>query len=180
MGGPVWVVDTSSIIEIRRYVPNAQRRQLFSRLSGLASEGRLKFPKQVIEELRRAVSPDTQDPLLEWTERVESEACPTEPAYAKVSEVLGQVPDILDPNKDSGADEADPYVLALAADLREQGLDARIVTQETKDSPRKTSLNTAAGVLGIPSVPLRGLLRAESISENEERSITSPGPADGQ
>jgi hypothetical protein len=163
MADPVWVVDTSSIIEIRRSVPNAQRRHLFSRLTALVAEGRLKFPKQVVEELRRAARPDAPDPLLEWAEKEESDACSTELPYSKVKEVIGRVPDVLDPDKDSGADEADPYVLALAAAIREQGLDARIVTQETKDSPRKTSLNTAAGVLGIPSVPLRGLLHAEGI-----------------
>lgn len=101
---------------------------------------------------------------MQWTERIAPEACPAQSAFAKVKEILSEVPDILDPNKDGGADEADPYVLALAADLRAQGFDARIVTQETKDSPRKMSLNTAAGVLGIPSVPLRGLLRAENLS----------------
>ena len=164
MAEPVWVVDTSSIIEIRRFVPSAARRRVLDRFSALASEGRLRFPKQVVEELQRAADPDVPDPLLEWTERVAADACPAHPAFAKVKEILAIVPDILDPNKDSGADEADPYVLALADDLRSQALDARIVTQETKDSPRKISLNTAAGVLGIPSVPLRGLLLAEGIS----------------
>ena len=140
MADPVWVIDTSSIIEIRRSVPNAQRRKLFARLSELVREGRLKFPKQVLEELRRAASPDVTDPLIDWAEQVESEACSTSFEYDKVKGVLSHVPDILDPTKDSGADEADPYVLTVAVVLREQHIDARIVTQETKDSPRKMSL----------------------------------------
>lgn len=163
MADAVWVLDTSSIIEIRRSVPTAHRRQLFAQLSALTVEGRMKFPKQVVEELKRAADPDVTDPLLEWAERVAAEAS-AQVDLAKVKVILAEVPDILDPNKDSGADEADPYVLALAADLRAQGFDARIVTQETKDSPRKMSLRTAAGVLGIPSVPLHGLLRAENLS----------------
>jgi hypothetical protein len=60
-------------------------------------------------------------------------------------------------------DEADPYVLALAVRLRGGGHDARVVVQETKDTSKKLSLNTACGILGIPSVPLLGLLRAEGI-----------------
>lgn len=164
MADPVWVLDTSSIIEIRRSIPNADRRGLFNRLSALVSEGRVKFPKQVVDELQRAADPDNQDPLLKWTQHAAPEACPAEAAFSKVKEILAAVPEILDANKDAGADEADPYVLALATDLRAHGMDARIVTQETKDSPRKMSLNTAAGVLGIPSVPLRGLLRAENLS----------------
>jgi hypothetical protein len=66
--------------------------------------------------------------------------------------------------KESGVDEADPYVLALAVKLRLEGHDARVVVQEVKDTPKKLSLNTACGMLGIPSVPLRGLLRAEVIA----------------
>jgi hypothetical protein len=161
MADPVWVVDTSSIIEIRRSVPNADRRAVFRRLSALVSEGRLKFPKQVVDELRRAANPDVTDPVLQWAEENELDACSTSLAYDKVKEVLNHVSEILDPAKDSGADEADPYVLALAVVLREANLDARVVTQETKDGPRKMSLNTASGLLGIPSVPLSGLLRAE-------------------
>jgi hypothetical protein len=86
------------------------------------------------------------------------------PTLEEVKRVLEIVPDILDPSKESGADEADPYVLALAKKLRDLGIDARVITEETKNSPTKLSLNTACGMLGIPSVPLLGLLRAENIS----------------
>src|SRR5437870_5234052 len=119
MADSVWVIDTSSIIEIRRSVPNVDRRDLFSRLSALVVEGRLKFPKQVVDELRRMALPDIKDPLLDWAEQVEADACSTTLGYDKVKEVLSHVADILDPTKDSGADEADPYVLALAIVLRE-------------------------------------------------------------
>lgn len=94
---------------------------------------------------------------------VEATACASGASYEEVKAVLAIVPDVLDSMKESGTDEADPYVLALAAKLRAQGHDARVVVQETKDSPRKLSLNTACGMLGIPSVPLLGLLRAEGI-----------------
>ena len=76
MADPVWVVDTSSIIEIRRSVPNVERRKLFARCQSWL-----------------------------W---------------------------------------------------------------KAKDSPRRMSLNTAAGLLGIPSVPLRGLLHAKSNSQRPD------------
>lgn len=77
--------------------------------------------------------------------------------------ILAVVPDILDEDKDSGAEEADPYVLAVALRMRAAGTDARIVTEERTDTPTKMSLNTAAGILGIPSLPLNGFVIAEKI-----------------
>jgi hypothetical protein len=82
-----------------------------------------------------------------------------------VKDVLAVVPEVLDPDKDTGAEEADPYLLAIATRLRGEGKDARVVTQETKDTPRKMSLNTACGLLGIPSVPLSAFLKFEKIRQ---------------
>jgi hypothetical protein len=81
----------------------------------------------------------------------------------EVRAVLAEVPTLIDPEKESGVEEADAYVLATAAKLRAAGVDARVVTQESKDSPSKMSMSTAAGVLGIPCVPLRAFLTTESI-----------------
>ena len=61
---------------------------------------------------------------------------------------------MLDPDKDSGQDEADPYVLGVARNLRKDGRDARVITEERRDTNKKMSVNTAAGILGIPSVPV--------------------------
>ena len=55
------------------------------------------------------------------------------------------------------------FCLALAVRLRAEDKDARIVTEETKDIPRKMSLRTAAGLLGVPSVPLKAFLHFEEI-----------------
>lgn len=51
------------------------------------------------------------------------------------------------------------------------GEDARIVTEDTKDIPRKLSLRTAAGLLGVPSVPLEAFLVIEEILSQCFRSL---------
>ena len=158
-------MDTSAILQSRRQVPVAVCPRTLASLSDLVTVGRLKFPSEVLKELRRHARPDAPDQLLEWAESVEGNASADAPSLDRVKDVLAVVADILDKDKDSGAEEADPYVLAFAVSLREQAVDARVVTQEVKDSPRKMSLNTAAGILGIPSVPLGGLLRAEQIPQ---------------
>lgn len=165
MADPVWVVDTSALIEIKSSVPRADRERVFDALSALAKAGRLFFPREVLDELKRdsADKRNPDRPCL-WAREVETDACNHLLTFEEVRAVLEIVPDILDPAKESGADEADPYVLALAKKLRDQGTDARVVTEETRNSPTKLSLNTACGMLGIPSVPLLGLLRAERIS----------------
>lgn len=170
MAAPIWVADTSALIEIKSFVPRPQRQAVFSALATLVVEGRLKFPLQALQELKRDSEGHTPDEVCAWALKVEATACASAASYEEVKAVLAVVPDVLDSMKEAGADEADPYVLALASKLRAEGHDARVVVQETKDSPRKLSLNTACGMLGIPSVPLLGLLRAEGILTGTTRA----------
>ena len=159
----VWVLDTSSIIEIRRSVAAAERASVFAGLSSLVACDRILFPKQVVDELERASDPKAPDAQYLWARQHATKANSHDPSLQEVKDVLAVVPEVLDPDKDAGAEEADPYLLAVATHLRTEGKDARLVTQETKDTPRKMSLNTACGLLGIPSVPLAAFLQFERI-----------------
>jgi hypothetical protein len=163
MAAPVWVVETSSIIWIKSSIPRGARAGVFEALTRLASAGRLVFPNQVLKELQRDTGNLPPDAACQWAVSVEPMACANELSLDDVKAVLVEAADILDQKKDSGVDEADPYVLALARKLRNDGHDARVVVQEVRDTPTKLSLNTACGMLGIPSVPLLGLLRTERI-----------------
>lgn len=158
MPGPTWVFDTSALIAVKS-VPKDTRPALWAAMTELVRHGRLRMPREVIDELKRG-----SDDVSAWAQAVEAPATKDSPSLAQVQSVLAVVPDVLDPAKDSGADEADPYVLAMAINLNAQGADVRIVTQESKDKPGKTSLNTAAGILGLISVPLLGFMRVEGIS----------------
>jgi len=121
------------------------------------------FPRQVLGELERVADPFGPDQQYLWAKRNQATACENDPSLESVKAVLAVVPRVLDPDKDAGAEEADPYVLAKAHELRRDGTDARIVTEEKNDTPRKMSLRTASGLLGIPSVPLRAFLEFEGI-----------------
>jgi uncharacterized protein DUF4411 len=163
----VWVFDTSSVCEIRREFQNTVKAAVFQRLSRMVSDGLLIYPPQVVDELERGAEDKTKpDAQLQWAKENAPNACyQADSGWDEIAEILAQVPTILDPDKDSGEEEADPYVLALAVRLRAAGIDARIVTQERKDIPTKMSLNTAAGLLGVPSVPLNGFVLKENILE---------------
>jgi hypothetical protein len=159
----IWVIDTSSVIAIRRSIENTKKAQVFNRMTAIVQAGRLRFPRQVLDELERAVDPKSPDAQFKWAKENEAKACERAPSLEEVKDILSVVPTVLDPDKDTGAEEADPYVLALAARLRAEQLDARVVTEESKDYPRKMSLSTASGLLGIPSVPLLAFLRFEKV-----------------
>lgn len=162
--GVVWVIDTSSIIEVRRAVPNAIRRTTFAGMTQLVNEQRLIYPPEVLDELERNTDRKNPDDQYQWCNANATTAHALVTCdHDDVKAILSVVPNVLDPEKESGVEEADPYVLAAAAKLRAAGTDARIVTQESKDTPLKMSMSTAAGVLGIPCVPLRAFLATESI-----------------
>lgn len=136
---------------------------IYSRLTALVMEGRLRYPKQVVDELKRGSSPENPDPPFRWASENANVATSAGPTLEGVKSVLAIARKVLDPKKDSGAEEADPYVLALAVELKRVAPDVRVVTNEHKDLPSKMSMGTASGLLAIPSVPLRGFLHAEGI-----------------
>ena len=160
----VWIIDTSSIAQVRRSIANHRKGSVFDQMGRLVQEGRLAFPAQVVEELERWADPATPDQQFLWAKKYKADATQNQPTFEEVKEVLAEVPAVLDPDKDAGAEEADPYVLAMALHLRVLGRDARVVTEEVRDYPRKMSLNTAAGLVGVPSVNLMAFLGFEKIA----------------
>lgn len=164
MADVIWVIDTSSVVEVRRSVRNDRKAEVFRSMGALVEAGRLLYPREVLDELDRAADPTTPDAQYQWAKQYQTLAVQPKPSFDEVKNTLAVVPSVLDPDKDTGNEEADPYVLAMTLHLRTEGKDGRIITEERKDTPRKLSLSTAAGILGIPSVPLRAFLDYEGIT----------------
>ena len=100
----VWVIDTSSIIEVRRS-QRSQREQIFREMTRLVTEGRLLYPPQVVAELERNAQPKSPDPQFAWARQNASTASSNGScSLDDVKEVLAEVPEVLDPNKDAGPD----------------------------------------------------------------------------
>lgn len=158
----VWVVDTSSITEIRRRLPREDQGKVYVSLTALVDANHLVFPVQVLNELKRWTSPTGDDPPLKWAQGVEDRAV-SNPAWVTVAEVLSQVSEVLDPDKTSGAEEADPYILARALELKRSGRDVTVITEEKTNKPRKLSLSTAAGILKLPAVTILPFLKSQGL-----------------
>lgn len=114
----IWVIDTSSVAEIRRSIENSKKENVFKGMGALVHEGRLVFPKEVVDELERWADPQSPDPQYKWAKQHEEKATGRAPSVEEIKAILSTVPTVLDPEKDTGVEEADPYVLAVAVRLR--------------------------------------------------------------
>jgi uncharacterized protein DUF4411 len=166
--GQVFVVDTSSIIQVRQLMSQEKRERVttvYARLIGLAQRGVLHFPKGVIEEIR--VGPTKfasgTDPACSWADACDGYAVANHEVMREAGEVLAEVPDLLDVSKPSTTDEADPYVVGLALKLLRDGEIVTVITEEKNDSPGKTSMNSACGIMRIPSISIRVFLARNGI-----------------
>lgn len=159
-----WVFDTSSIIEVRRLIPRAERRAVFDKLTNLVNADALVYPPQVLPELARLTNPKSTDPDMPqvWAKRNQVRATRYSLLLEEAKAILAVVPRIIDPEK-AGVEEADPYVLALAVHLAEQGHRVTVITEERRDYPAKMSLNTACGRFRLPCLPLEAFLEERGI-----------------
>jgi len=156
----VWVFDSSSIIEVRAAVSRADEKSVFNALRGLTVASHLCWPPEVTQEVEYAVNPDS---AVRWIKANRGSGERTA-KLDTVKSVLRTAPALVDP--DAPREQADPYVVALALDLGEGelfGTAVSIVTEDRKDKPTKLSLATAAGLLRIPTIPLRAFLRSQGI-----------------
>ena len=157
-----FVFDTSSLIAIREVVPATNRRSVFSRLTQLVISGELVFPSEVFDELQRHAK--EQDPILDWVTGAKPLACRFGPQFSALRLVMSdpQAKRVIDVDKATGVDEADPHVLALAIHLK-QNANVVVVTEETRDRSDRTSMTTACGVLRLFRLPVKAFLMERRI-----------------
>jgi hypothetical protein len=178
MSSEVWVIDTSSIIEIRRRLnlTKAQQEKIFSFLTKMVQDETLFFPKMVNKELGRGI--DVNEPDIDlghsWAEQNQKQATKYNPEYAEVQKVLSshnQLYRMIDVTRPYGSDEvedADPYVLTMAVKLRdEQNKKSKILTNDTKNKPKKISLTAAAACVDIICLPVEIFLKSQGLIESE-------------
>jgi hypothetical protein len=145
----VWVVDSSSLIELRN-VPVPNRQPVLDGLDAMVDNNTLVYPPQVLGELLR-FGPDVAQ---KWCKKNGTKATRYGPLYDEITPILARVENLIDPSK-SGEDQADPYIIAVALRLRDgDGHTPTIITNDTSNKPLHTALSSAAGLFGFPSVPM--------------------------
>ena len=169
----VWVIDTSSVTEIRRKFTREDQKAIYSKLDEYVERGVMVYSKKVVAELERNRKPNSEEPDLpyEWVKRNEQNATRYADNYDIVKRLLAhpQVRKVLDPDKTGGEEEADIYVLALAEQLRtEHGAEVVVLVEETKDTPTKISMSTACGHLRLLRLPMVAFVEEQGLSASSD------------
>ncbi len=168
----ICILDTNIIITIKNRLRVSDQWETLTYLGRLVDAGWVTFPKQVAAELERAKHPD--GPGI-WAVAARGRRRYSEPSDESMADVLGVVPGLLDPNEERN--QADPYVIALAYELRERYPDVRVVvaTENMRDLPPLTSPGTACERLRLERLDFDGFLAwLPEIDESGARMPPAP------
>lgn len=151
----ICVLDTNIILRIKHAIALKEQWQLLRYMDDLLFHGWLTYPKQVAKELADERHPD--GPGI-WAVGVQNLRQYTECSDDSLADVLGVAPGLFDPNEERN--QADPYVVALAYELRSRHPDAYVcvATEDKKDRPPLISPASACRLLGIPVLDFQGFL----------------------
>lgn len=128
--------------------PEVQDR-ILTLLNQLVLQGKIAFPHQVIREVSGGGQDDL--PAIWAVQNSRDLKHPKYPDDNYVKRVSSAVPDLVE--RGSTKDEADPFVLALALQLKHNDWNAIVVTEDRVDRlPRKRSLKSACKIMGVEMI----------------------------
>lgn len=142
----VYVLDASSLIDFKKSViPMAKQWEVFKELEAMVRNGRIAVCRQVINEVSNINHADVAGA---WVLGIRDHCAHTiDVDEAWIQFVLSEEPDLVDYSKD--ADDADPWVVAQACQLRDAGYRVFVVTSDKTDRPQNVSIVTACERLEI-------------------------------
>jgi len=143
----VVVIDSSTIIRIKTVVRTDDQWELFTQMRALVEQGRLAFPSHVRREVSREKHADAPGAWCGGAAKVVQHADPTENTLV---EVLPTIARVVEADAEPNREPADPYVAAMAYELRARGYDVAVATDDCVDRlPIKIALTTACELLDL-------------------------------
>jgi hypothetical protein len=146
--GPVFVIDSSSLIALKKVIPVGDQWATLVQMSNFVEAGHLAFPRQVAAEMKAGKHPDAPGA---WAAGIRGWHHHGSPADESLAEVLA-VAQLTDPASEADAEVADPYVVAMAWEIRAASPErfVAVVTEDRVDRmPAKESVLTACQRLGL-------------------------------
>jgi len=150
-----YVLDASAIIQIKADVPAPRQWDVLKRIEELVAQGTVCFPREVAREVKKDAHPDAPGVWVHGVEReIRHPLDPTDRSMQYVMRMAGAVVDL------DREVNGDAQVLALAHELREDGHQATVVSEDFADRDKKLSVESACGLIGIPHIRLVAFLSA--------------------
>ena len=161
MASLVYVMDASSLINLKRYIKPERQRDFFNEtMTEMVESGDLLIVPQVEAECGKARHPDV--PGTWALAKAKLSPADRDPSLRTVRVVLSDWPELVDP--DGEAEQADPYVVSRALDLQDSLQDVCVVTDDTTSHlPAKASLAEVCDHYEIPWINLADLLAADHL-----------------
>lgn len=160
----VWIVDSSSLIQTKTIVSVTNQWDAFKHLEQMVRDGQIAMPRQVINELAELAHPDLPGAWAPGVRGILKH--PLDVQHSHIREVMSVAGDVVDVHKTN--EDADPYVLALAHQLKSNGHAVCIVTEDTVDR-NSTSIATACIRLEIDYCRIREFLAQCGIPTLKEK-----------
>lgn len=149
----VWILDTSCLVETKIAVSVADQWKTFKLLEDKVQSGEIAMPRHVIREISEIDHPDLPGAWAPGVRDVQLH--PLDPSWECLQRVMAEAGDVVDPNKIK--EDADPYVIALALDLQQDGLGVSVVTEDCIDHSH-IAVTTACDRLSVSHCSTREFL----------------------
>jgi hypothetical protein len=149
----IYVFDASALLAVDYYCPTPQ--YVFGEMVDMVSDGRVCFCDEVLEELGRMASGEW--PFV-WAKSVSERRRYRGGGYSTKILIAAQARELID--GEASYESSAPAVLAQAYDLRADGLDAYVVTEDTVEKPTRIPLVIACGRLSVPCKSTHEFLKA--------------------
>lgn len=147
----LYVVDASAFLELPRQV-----EQLAPVLDGLGDaigRGLVSFPDAVVEEVAWLAR---EEHLGTWIKAIKGARVHGDASFKALGWVLNQADELAD--KTATRESSPPHVVAMGIELRENGFDVTIVTEDMHPKPTRMCMREACDQFGLDRDYLRDCL----------------------
>ena len=161
MPNPVYVIDTSSLINTKRQIKAERQWDFFNEtMTEMVERGEPLITTQVESECGRGPHPDVPGAWV--LAKAKLSPATRDPGLDTVRVILSDWPRLIDPEGE--AEQADPYVVALAFELQDSFQDVRVVTDDTTSHlPAKSSMAEVCDDYAIPWINLADFLGSDHL-----------------
>jgi len=155
----IYIIDTSSLIELNKHNPMDIYQTLWQKMEGLVRNNRLLAPREVLDEIIRF-----DDALAVWAKKhPDMFKDPTKDQIEIVKDILKKYPSLV---KKSKRYVADPWVIALAIEMRESPQSTlyeikRIVVTEEKIRGTRVRIPYVCQEYAVEVIDILDMVRKE-------------------